>query len=88
MRRRYFCFCIKTTKTESLKRAFTGRKKRKLIFMKLHPSLSKEKIQGTYFEICQTYFELCPTYFSPLENPCENRAKNADKFRSVVLYCT
>ena len=49
--------------------------------MKLHPSLSKEKIQGTYFEICQTYFELCPTYFSPLENPYENRAKNADKFR-------
>ena len=49
--------------------------------MKLQPSLSKEKIQGTYFEICQTYFELCPTYFSPLENPYENRAKNADKFR-------
>ena len=49
--------------------------------MKLHRSLSKEKIQGTYFEICQTYFELCPTYFSPLENPHENRAKNTDKIR-------
>ena len=33
---------------------------------------SKEKIQGTYFEICQTYFKIGQTYFLPSENYFEN----------------
>ena len=32
------------------------------------PSRSKEKIQGTYFEICALYFKICQTFFCPCIN--------------------
>ena len=44
---------------------------------------SKEKIQGTYFEICQTYFKIGQTYFLPFENPFAKRLKDADKIKTT-----
>ena len=43
------------------------------------PLWSKQKIQGTYFKICQTYFKIQGTYFPAHENPTENCSKNTDK---------
>ena len=45
----------------------------------LRPIGRKEKIQGTYFEICLTYFKISQTYFLPSENPFEKCPENADK---------
>ena len=53
----------------------------------LYPHGSKEKIQGTYFEICLTYFKISQTYFLPSENPFENRDKNKDKNGRRIMHC-
>ena len=47
------------------------------------PIGSKEKIQGTYFEICQTYFKICQTCFLTFENPFAKRLKDADKIQTT-----
>ena len=43
--------------------------KRVLVFRELYPSLSKWKIQGTYFKIGRTFFKIQGTYFSAPEKP-------------------
>ena len=48
---------------------------------------SKEKIQGTYFEICQTYFKIGQTYFLPSENYFENCPGMRTKYRQPVGLC-
>ena len=53
--------------------------KLKTDFQCFYPRGSKEKIQGTYFEICQTYFKISQTYFLPPENYIEKCLENADK---------
>ena len=48
---------------------------------------SKEKIQGTYFEICQTYFKIGQTYFLPSENYFENCPGMRTKYRQPAGRC-